>query len=294
MIKHTKPNETIKKRARVGFSLIELSIVVLIIGILIAGVTQGSRLVNEAKIKSVRAVTKSSGVSSIEGIALWLDATAEEGFITSIEDGDAVSIWSDINPQSTNKNNAFQSIVASQPQYVARGINNLPSLKFDGGDDWINLADTLLTDPGNWTTFVVSQRLDTAVSTVSILATSSAARYYINSTLTDTRISLGNTSAGGVLLTNGLKPSLIALYSSGNIFTATGVTTNSYNVVSNINAVYTTTGVNGLNLGSYNDGANSWFNGYISEVIMFNRPLKQSEQADVRDYLEKKWGLYRY
>ena len=42
----------INKNKNGAFSLIELSIVILIIGILIAGVTQGSRLVREAKIKN--------------------------------------------------------------------------------------------------------------------------------------------------------------------------------------------------------------------------------------------------
>ncbi len=282
-----------RKRARFGFSLIELSIVVLIIGILIAGVTQGSRLVNEAKIKSVRAVSKSSGVASIEGLVLWLDATAEEGFVTGIENGDTISSWNDVNPQNTTKNNATQSTANFRPQYVTNGINNLPSVKFDGTNDWLDLNDSILSDPGNWTTFVVAQRLKTTASTDYILGAFSTARYYIVSTLTDIQFSAGEPYNGGVVITTAPKPALVVLHSSGNTFTATGVTTTGSNVLSNINATYTAS-INGLNLGSYNDGNSAWMNGYISEVIMFNRPLKLSEQAAVRDYLERKWGLYRY
>ena len=42
------------KNQNLAFSLLELSIVVLIIGILIAGVTQGSRLVRQSKIKGIQ------------------------------------------------------------------------------------------------------------------------------------------------------------------------------------------------------------------------------------------------
>ena len=49
-----------------AFSLIEISIVLLIIGILVAGVTQSSRLISQSKINSARAMTQSSPVSSIK------------------------------------------------------------------------------------------------------------------------------------------------------------------------------------------------------------------------------------
>ena len=67
----------ISKNKSLAFSLIELSIVILIIGILIAGVTQGSRLVRESRVKTAQTLTQSSDVSSIKDLVLWLDATKE-------------------------------------------------------------------------------------------------------------------------------------------------------------------------------------------------------------------------
>ncbi|MFM7620300.1 MAG: prepilin-type N-terminal cleavage/methylation domain-containing protein, partial [Alphaproteobacteria bacterium] len=49
-----------KKIKTQAFSLIELSIVILIIGILVAGVTQSSRLVNQFRLTSARNITLSS------------------------------------------------------------------------------------------------------------------------------------------------------------------------------------------------------------------------------------------
>ena len=56
-----------------GFSLIELSIVIIIIGILVAGITQGSRIIKEARLKTAKTLTESSPVASIRDLTLWLD-----------------------------------------------------------------------------------------------------------------------------------------------------------------------------------------------------------------------------
>ena len=65
------------KKSR-AFSLLELSIVILIIGILIAGVTQASRLVAQAKISAAQTQTQSSPVHSINGILLLIEDVLEE------------------------------------------------------------------------------------------------------------------------------------------------------------------------------------------------------------------------
>ena len=99
-----------KKISAKAFSLIELSIVILIIGILIAGVTQGSRLVSAMKLNTARTVTQSSEVNSITGVVTWLESTADKSFDDAEEtDGSIITNWYDINPQSLLKNNAQQA-----------------------------------------------------------------------------------------------------------------------------------------------------------------------------------------
>ena len=63
------------KNLKKAFSLIELSVVVLIIGILIAGITSGSRLVRNSKLASAAQFTKSSDINSIADLVLWLEPT---------------------------------------------------------------------------------------------------------------------------------------------------------------------------------------------------------------------------
>ena len=60
-----------------AFSLIELSIVILIIGILVAGVTQSSRLVSRMKQISVRSMTLNSPISSIKDLYAWYETSLD-------------------------------------------------------------------------------------------------------------------------------------------------------------------------------------------------------------------------
>ena len=53
-----------------AFSLVELSIVILVIGIVIAGVTQTSRLIGQMKLSSARTLSQSSDVNGIKDLIL--------------------------------------------------------------------------------------------------------------------------------------------------------------------------------------------------------------------------------
>ena len=57
----------LKKNLHKAFSLIELSIVVLIIGILIAGITQGSRLVRQSRLVVARSLTQNASLLLMPG-----------------------------------------------------------------------------------------------------------------------------------------------------------------------------------------------------------------------------------
>ena len=143
-----------------AFSLIELSIVVLIIGILISGVTQGSRLIKASKLQTAKTLTLSSDVNSIKDLAMWLETSLDNS--VTIDSSSTVTRWNDINPQSMSKINAYNTS-EYLPVYVENVINGLPVIKFSGTEK------NILVDPNgqglrflartNFTIFVVDQRV---------------------------------------------------------------------------------------------------------------------------------------
>ncbi len=114
-----------------AFSLVELSIVILIIGVLVAAVGQGLDLYEDSKIAAARTITQSSRANSLKGIALWIDATADS-FGKDMSEDDPVQKWNDINPQNTARGSFVQNNQAQAPIYKTKAINGLPAVKFNG------------------------------------------------------------------------------------------------------------------------------------------------------------------
>lgn len=78
-------------------------------------------------------------------LKLWL-----RGDLGVTLNGSNVSAWAD---QSGNGNHVTQATGAKQPTFVASGINNKPTLTFDGGD--VLDGSVALTGAANWSLFVV-------------------------------------------------------------------------------------------------------------------------------------------
>ena len=147
-----------------GFSLIEISIVLLIIGILISGILVGQDLILDAKIKSAQNLTRTSPVNKIPDLTLWLDVNAEQSLITTqtadrclgkyvnyqdLLGNERICAWRDINTQKSLGTDLSKKITLSintthaltaMPAYVVNGIGGLPSLYFDGSDYLISSA----------------------------------------------------------------------------------------------------------------------------------------------------------
>jgi prepilin-type N-terminal cleavage/methylation domain-containing protein len=117
----------LKNRA---FSLIELSIVILIIGILIAGVTQSSSLLSKAKLMSAQTLTKSSPVAGIENLTSWHEASL---MANDMQDGEEVVVWKDLSLQSLPKNDIVCANSCSNALFKANAINNLPAIEVGSG-----------------------------------------------------------------------------------------------------------------------------------------------------------------
>ncbi len=176
-----------KQHPKLGFSLIELSIVILVIGILVIGITKGSRIMSEAKLKSARSLTTSSPVPLFGDLALWLETTSTTSFDDTEEVvGGTISNWYDINPQTNSPLNFSQSSSSSRPAYIKDYTNGLPALKFDGTDDFVrrtNVIGSDLTKTGDQITIFIVQKYNGS-------AHSSSAIYWGN--VTNNRMSSVN------------------------------------------------------------------------------------------------------
>lgn len=275
-----------------AFSLIELSIVVLIIGILIAGVTQGSRLINQSKIKIAQNQTQGSPVNSIPDLNLWLETTSDAS-VTSVTNGlnpennDLISSWNDLNNQAIVKNNATQATTVNQPQYVANGLNNLPALSFNGSNNFLNVSN-IMTGP-TYTVFAVLERLS---STSGVIIGGSSSLW---------GVSLGYVSSNQVQIYNGYggqdwSPYTIAAYPTPIPQIMTFTNDSSRNTVFYMNGVSygSQTRVLYGYPANYEIGGSAnrgYFNGYVGEIIIYSRALKATERTSVENYLANKWGI---
>jgi prepilin-type N-terminal cleavage/methylation domain-containing protein len=72
-----------KKTKKFAFSLIELSIVILVIGILMVGVSQGYNIVRSAQISNARSITAKSPIQQMSGLLAWYETSWKESLIQS-------------------------------------------------------------------------------------------------------------------------------------------------------------------------------------------------------------------
>lgn len=296
------------KNFKKAFSLIELSVVLLIIGILIAGVTQSSRLIAQMKLSSARSLTEGSPVPSIKGLTLWLETTSERAFDVELEDGVIMpdgAKWLDRNLQSSQKADASSN---TPPIYVASCINSLPCLQFDASaSSGLDISQTL-GRPEQISVFMViktptdltpasgdhgmlistASTFDAGNSPFQIRQTATALDYSFFTSVENA------VSIGGVTSVVNTTYILGYLDNGYNISYGYKIGSDTPGVVSNEDAndheVQKVKDLNqGLNIGHH--AGDSYLNGFISEIIIYNRYLKNEERISVLTYLAKKYGL---
>jgi prepilin-type N-terminal cleavage/methylation domain-containing protein len=282
-----------KKTTRFGFSLIELSAVILIIGILVIGITKGSRILSESRLKSARSLTINSPVNSTKNLVLWLDTASEKSFDTSIENNSLVANWYDLNTQTSSKNNATQSNEDNKPSYITNAVNGLPALRFDGSTDFMNFNGENLNKSA-YTVILVEQRktsnagfifgVDGRSRTVGF-----AIGYASNTLICDYHYwGAYSCISKTVPAYSGAKTNIIS--------SVYGHAGNASKICINFNGGVASCGSSVEQPGYTTDfkiGRADFANysGYIVEVIAFDRALKDTERLEIEKYLGQKWGI---
>jgi len=95
-------------------------------------------LENRLRLLYGRFVSNNSTMQWINYVEAWYDATDSQSFgIDQISDNSKVSGWQSSKIRYNTPINLIQNDDKSKPLYITKGIAGLPSLKFDGIDDFL-------------------------------------------------------------------------------------------------------------------------------------------------------------
>lgn len=304
-------NRKIPSRTPRAFSLVELAIVILIIGIAIAGITSATRLVYQFRINSARSLTKASAVNSINGLLAWFDAVSEASF-TDLEadDGASITNWNDINPQQPFKLKLTQLSPINKPTYVAKGQSaGIPVVQFSSTPTVVQkmftVSDLDLIGNPSFTIFVVASATNNSIAYSRLFSIGQAGSFectqfdfsYWGKNTGNLRF-FGGHKTFSMLSSNMLSLFRIVRDSVSGASTVNGSSTALYfngsmkvvgNRVNNDCTPYLAPGPFALNP-DVPPSSTDW-KVQIGEIIIFNRLLKRDEVEDIESYLSKKWSI---
>lgn len=290
MIKNIKKN-------RSGFSLIELAVVIIIIGILTAAVIKGQKVIKNSKLTAARAATNSSAVHSIEGLKLWLEATLQDSYLDTEgpagDDGSVVTKWLEINSQTTNK----ESLNATgAPTFDEDGINGRPAIDFGGGSK--SFASVNFPNINEEATFFLV--IKTSSADQQILGKSPSTpdattniMLGVNVPAKDLFWCFSNVCSTATQDNISSDKEHIVSYVYKKDYSGTtdrvSIYVDSYSVSQNLDSTVDK-GQNTSNL-TIGVGPTASFTGKIGELIIFDKKLNSDDHKAVMKYLGKKWGI---
>ena len=321
-----------------AFSLVELSVVILIIGILVAGVTQSGRLIRQIKLSTARSITASSDVASIRDVTAWFEASTEGVFTdihgnTDVEDKVEIDIWRDTNPQKSkgDKPDLRNATSGAKPKYVSNGINGIPSVYFDGGANKAGPFPSNATADYIYSSDLPTMPLISKDQTYSMFAVFRADIGQVEKNAIVTQIggnsidqefasigffgSAGNAGKPGLVTgstealswikdarirdqTNYIVGALVDFVAPSTIGAGSvKLYVNSLTPIASYGTVKTDFVKTDVVASKFTIGANArsttsdYFTGLVSEVIVFDRKLKDEEALSVMKYLRKKYNI---
>jgi len=294
-----------KNKLSKAFSLVELSIVILVVGILLAAITKGKDLYSDMQLKTAQSVTSSSLINSMKSVSLWLDTTT----ISNIRDANKIQLDFDNNVHfwRDNKVSSLATLIelqanstantdATKPLLIRNGLGGLPSIQFDGNNYFTlnNATKSPLTDNDDTYSIAIvmkSNHLQAASGTpISIGATTNHFAFNITSnTAAEISQGTGNTQTFThdslrkniyIFVVNNNNANNVKIYNNSD--TSTDIAT-------------TTPSSSSLIQGRINVAANlsdtPGYNGQISEIIVFNNELSQKEVEEINDYFKQKYNI---
>lgn len=301
-----------------AFSLIEISLVLAIIGIMAAGIAQSAIFIHRTKLIIARGNTQNAPILEMTGLYAWWETTSQKSFDLGFQNTHKIANWHDLNSQALHRIRLFQIKTKHRPTYSQSAINGLPAISFDGNDFLKTVIDpTAIFATGSASIFIVYKPLNTLTRNFVLMQPFSkcsknieignsvhlqTGSFGINAGCGMATSSLSSSLTGGfptLISFTALKSPIISgatsnieIYKNGYPLTLVAEGAGGYN-----GAVgdYYATGHAPLFLGARNvdngSKTDSYFTGKIGEIIIFNRSVENYERVLIEQYLANKWDL---
>jgi prepilin-type N-terminal cleavage/methylation domain-containing protein len=286
-----------------AFSLVEISLVVLIVGILISGVSLGVDLYNDFRLATARNLTINSRVGRIQDLVAWYETTNQNVFskgtsafedLNIIEENQPINRWKDSNSKSFIKLDATQTSSASQPTIIFDKTTSLPIVRFGTGK-FLNLPNGTVPFGNQAYTVIFVSKID-ADCTCPVITSgvfdfgAKTCNYFEYSS--NYRIHNKLPSAGNATPYNSVSANKFQIFSSVyNQDTITIYINKNYWVGGGSSVTPIDNRQTNNFIGRGNRPSATYLIGSIAEIIIFNRNLLNSEREDIENYLSKKWSI---
>ena len=276
------------KNKKRGFSLVEFSIVLIVIAVLFVAITQGQFLLNNSKVTIAANITKSAPMIKMENFIIWYETTSKNSF--NQDDIETISTWYNLAPEAKS-NNASSG---NAPTFKRDGINSLPALNFNGSSNYLAFDGANLANK-SYTIFTVEKRLSSKNENYFISGISAADNdslllgYGSNTAMTFGQVNNNyNVTIESYenpiprIHTFRFSPSFeknYAINGASQILVPSGTPNPSQGLIS----------FNNAQIGRFQN--NKYYEGDIGEIIIFNRYLNNDEKSEIENYLAEKWRI---
>lgn len=279
----------IKKINKKAFSIIEISVVLLIVSVMIVGISTGRSMITKSRLTNAKSLTQKSIVNEMgDDLIAWFETSLESSFIPSESktDNSLITVWKDSNKSAITKNDAKIGVSPTLVQNVF--YNSIPGLRFSGAQ-YLNF-DGKKFAKNSYTVFVVEQRRSSKNHNYFIASTNTSNKLF--GYRSNIQISQSHTNNDfNVTIPGYLSPiprihTFLFNNSVGKQYTLNGNNTQTANP-SQLNSIDS---FDPAKIG-YLASVNSYYEGDIAEIIMFKRSLKTEEVEAIESYLGSKYGI---
>jgi len=276
-----------------AFSLIEISVVLVIIGMLLTLISSTKTIIAKTKLAKAVTLTKNSPVLAIDNLELWLETSLKSSFDEGIKDGEQISIWYDQNSKAYNKNNPSQGTSSSQPTYRTNVFEGVPAVYFSGSQS-LAFDGNFLID-SSFTAFAIGS-IDILNENDQFLAGSNNVKnktFYFGHRKNGVFGYAQYNGYVGYAPPSGFKINKLYMHTimfnkdtdERKYWFAGGQNPDAQDINTDNKLV----SFNGAAIGG--TSINGPYNGNILELIFYSRALKKSERIDIENYLSKKYNI---